>query len=206
VKAVVKFFLYLGLIVVALYLSGCSDSLKPKQKTANAVEKGAENNVVAVQQIESGLQQVEPVNENKGITGETIDVVLYFADENGRLVPERRAIKKVPGIARATVNELCLGPQIDNLLPTIPLNTSLLDINIKDGLCTINLSRELLTNHSGGSTSENLTVYSLVNTLCQFQSIEAVQILVEGKKVSTIAGHLDVSCPLFPDPELAGSI
>ncbi|SFF99333.1 Sporulation and spore germination [Desulfotomaculum arcticum] len=197
-KATVKFFIYMGLIIIALYTSGCSDN-KAKQNSA-------EKNVIALQQQEAGNQQLASVNNNDSLSADTTEVVLYFSDGNGKLAPERRKIRKVPGIARETINELCRGPQVNGLEATIPPNTSLLDINIQDGLCTINLSEELITEHSGGSAAENMTVYSLVNTLSQFQSIESVQILVEGKIVPTIAGHLDVSSPLERDPEIVSSI
>ncbi|WP_051273296.1 GerMN domain-containing protein [Desulfotruncus alcoholivorax] len=194
-KAVVKFFIYMGLIIIALYTSGCLANPEPDQKPID-------KDVTVLQQ-----PVIQPMlaNEDKS-TADTTEVILYFTDGNGKLVPERRNIRKVPGIARETINELCRGPQINGLMPTIPPNTRLLDINIKDGLCTINLSGELITSHSGGSTAENMTVYSLVNTLSQFQSIEAVQIMVDGKKVPTIAGHLDISCPLIRDQELVSSI
>jgi hypothetical protein len=45
-----------------------------------------------------------------------------------------------------------------------------------------------------------LTVYSIVNTaVANLDGIERVQILVEGKEVETLAGHLDLSKPLLPD-------
>ena len=47
---------------------------------------------------------------------------------------------------------------------------------------------------------EILTVGAIVNTLTEFPDVEKVQILVEGKKVSTLFGHLDVSDPLSRSP------
>lgn len=198
-KAAAKFFIYMGLIIVALYTTGCLDS-------PNQVQNPTEKNVTVLQKQKPDIQQPTPVIKNVDLAADSTEVVLYFADGNGKLAPERRKVNKVSGIARETINELCRGPQLNGLEPTIPPNTSLLDINIKEGLCTINLSGELIANHSGGSTAENMTVYSLVNTLSQFQSIEAVQILVDGKKVPTIAGHMDISCPLLRDQELVSSI
>ncbi|GAW91269.1 GerMN domain-containing protein [Calderihabitans maritimus] len=127
---------------------------------------------------------------------EMVDIVLYFSDPEGRgLVAETRTIPKVEGIARATVQELILGPDVESgLRPTIPPGTVLRDINIRpDGLCRVDFSRELINNHPGGSLEEQLTVYSIVNTLTQFPTVERVEILVEGRYVDTIAGHVDVS-------------
>jgi germination protein M len=131
-----------------------------------------------------------------GLVGETKEVVLYFSDQAGeKLALETRAIAKVEGIARATVQELLAGPSVESgLLPTIPVGTKLTDINVRpDGLCIVDFSSELVDNHPGGSLNEELTVYSIVNTLTQFPTIQEVQILVDGQKVESIAGHLDVS-------------
>ncbi len=135
------------------------------------------------------------VNETT-ITGETTTVSLYFASPDGTgLVEEQRNIAKVEGIARETINELVMGPApASGLLPTIPEGTALVDINIKeDGLCRVDFSSELVNNHLGGSTEETLTVYSIVNTLTQFPTVNEVQIMVDGQFVETLAGHVDVS-------------
>lgn len=140
------------------------------------------------------------------ITGEeTTTVVLYFAGTEGYLVPEQREVPKVAGIARKTMEELCKGPESEGLLPTMPRGTRLLDINIRDGLCTVDFSKELVENHPGGSSGELVTVYSIVNTLTQFPSVEKVVILVEGQRVQTLAGHLDLSIPLERNPGMLKS-
>ncbi|MBS4026045.1 MAG: GerMN domain-containing protein [Clostridia bacterium] len=132
-------------------------------------------------------------------TGE-YKLTLFFSDPLGQyLVKEERVIPKVEGIGRSAVNELIKGPNLaSNLMPTVPDNTILLDINVKqeEKLAIVDFSRALVENHMGGSSAEALTVYSIVNTLTQFPTVERVQILVNGQYVETIAGHLDVSKPL----------
>lgn len=141
--------------------------------------------------------QVKPGEQN---TKEVITVVLYFADSSGYLAPEKREIPKVTGIARETMVELCRGPGAEKgLMPTIPAGTRVKSIKIKDGLATVDFSGELKKLHWGGSSGELLTVYSIVNTLTQFSSIKTVQILVDGKTIDTLAGHLDISLPLERD-------
>ncbi len=56
---------------------------------------------------------------------------------------------------------------------------------------------EIQTMHPGGTTNEILTVYSLVDTLtANLPAVSSVQILVEGKELDTLAGHLDLRRPL----------
>ncbi len=136
-----------------------------------------------------------------------VNVVLYFSDQNGDyLVAEKRAIAFVPGLARATVQELIKGPEGKGFSRTIPEETKLLDINIDSGLCTVDLSKEFRDNHWGGSSGEILTVYSLVNTLTQFPTVEKVEILVEGQRIDTLAGHMDLSVPVSRNPQIINSM
>lgn len=63
------------------------------------------------------------------------------------------------------------------------------------------LSREIITGHPGGSLNEALTVYALVNVLTQnVREITAVQILVDGQQIDTLAGHIDLRQPLAGQP------
>jgi len=183
----------MGLIVIALYTSGCLYD--------SGASKNSENSPEVFLSQEQGNNYEEEFAKNKPI-GEKTEVVLYFGDSKGNLVAEQREISKVTGIARETIHELCGGPENLALFETLPSGTRLLDINIRDGLCTIDLSENLVNAHSGGSTSENLTVYSIVNTLTQFSSVDRVQILVEGQIIPTLAGHLDISKPISRDDSL----
>ncbi|NYE57294.1 GerMN domain-containing protein [Carboxydothermus ferrireducens] len=142
--------------------------------------------------------EVKEKSVEVGQKGEMVEVVLYFADETGEyLVPEKRMIAKVPSIARETLNELFAGPQSSNLKPVVPSGTVLRDINVKpDGLCIVDLSREVIDNHPGGSAAEALTVYAIVDTLCQFPTIKKVEFRVEGEKVESLKGHMDLTVPV----------
>ncbi|MEL7563919.1 MAG: GerMN domain-containing protein [Dehalobacterium sp.] len=156
-----------------------------------------------VSEVPEGLEGTEILDQ--ALIGETKEIVLYFSDESGQyLVSEMRDVPKVEGIARATIQELIAGPSVESgLLPTIPVGTQLLDINVRpDGLCIVDLSGELVLNHPGGSMNEEMTVYSVVNTLTQFPSVKEVQILVDGEQVETIAGHMDVSTTMARNEEM----
>ena len=51
--------------------------------------------------------------------------------------------------------------------------------------------------HPGGSLDELLTVYTIVDALTvNLPAVTAVQILVDGKEVDTLAGHVDLRRPL----------
>jgi spore germination protein GerM len=70
----------------------------------------------------------------------------------------------------------------------------------KSGEMYVDLSADVQANHPGGTTSETLTVYALVSALTSnLPAVTSVQILVEGKEVDTLAGHLDLRRPIEPD-------
>src|SRR5205814_9718699 len=61
----------------------------------------------------------------------------------------------------------------------------------------VDLSREVAAAHTGGSLDELLTVYTIVNALtANLPAVSAVQVLVDGKEVDTLAGHVDLRRPL----------
>ena len=89
-------------------------------------------------------------------------------------------------------------------LSLIPAGTMLLAFYITDrGDAFVDLSPEVSTMHPGGSTNELLTVYAIVNTVtANLQSVERVQILINGKQADTLAGHVDLRRPFERDTSL----
>jgi spore germination protein GerM len=80
----------------------------------------------------------------------------------------------------------------------IPAGTTLRALYVTArGEAYVDLSAEVATAHPGGSLSESLTVFAIVNALTvNLPTITAVQILVDGKAVDTLAGHVDLRHPL----------
>jgi hypothetical protein len=61
----------------------------------------------------------------------------------------------------------------------------------------VDLSPEVTTRHTGGSLDELFSVYTIVNALTvNLPAIERVQILVDGREVDSLAGHIDLRRPL----------
>lgn len=154
----------------------------------------------------------QPETQNNNNTGEplisskpkqqTEVVKLYFAGEQAMyLKPEIREIKlRGETLPAAVIRELIKGPSREDLSSTIPEQTKLLSFQAIDGVAYVNLSKEVRSEHWGGTTGEYMTVYSIVDTLADLRTgIEKVQFLVEGEKQETLVGHLGVFEPLLPD-------
>ena len=136
-------------------------------------------------------------------TGSPLAATLYFVTEDGRALTRHEADLPFGAdlLARArAVIEQQLAPPPPPLLSPFPEDTSLLALYLaSDGNVFVDLSEEVTTGHSGGSLDELFTVYALVNALTiSVPEITAVQIMVEGREVDTLAGHVDLRQPLEP--------
>jgi hypothetical protein len=94
-----------------------------------------------------------------------------------------------------------LQPAPEPFVSMIPPGTTLKGFYLSpQGVAFVDLSAEASGAHRGGALDEIFTVYSIVNTLTDnLPAIVAVQLLVDGHQVDTLAGHVDVRRPLMKD-------
>jgi len=99
--------------------------------------------------------------------------------------------------ARALV-EAQLQPAPAPLAQSIAEGTPVRQIFIaEDGTAFVDLSKEAVANHRGGSLDELFAVYAIVNAVTvNLPAIKSVQILIDGQEVDTLAGHVDLRHPL----------
>jgi spore germination protein GerM len=74
-----------------------------------------------------------------------------------------------------------------------PQGTRLVGVSVHNGTLQLNFSKELTDNFSGGSDDEAALVNAISSTAGSFPNVERVQILVEGKPVESLGGHIDLS-------------
>ena len=74
-----------------------------------------------------------------------------------------------------------------------PKGARLLGATIRDGMLQLNFSPELTQNFEGGSDDEAALVNAITSTAGSFPNVERVQILVDGKPVESLGGHIDLS-------------
>ncbi len=122
------------------------------------------------------------------------EVTLYFAsyeDNSAYLSPETRGIIKNDDFYKNIVEEIIKGPQNGQLFPTLPSDIKVNSLKLENDLAVVDFSREIITNitqipHS--STTELLAIFSIVDTLTEFDEIKAVRFTVEGKQSGQIDG------------------
>jgi len=136
-----------------------------------------------------------------------ITATLFYASSDGRaLVPVKRDVPLASGVVeqgrQILLTELQAAPQ--PYMKVIPDGTTLRAFYVTDrGDAFIDLGPEIVRAHPGGSLNELLTVYALVNAITtNLPAVQRVQLLVDGKEVDAIAGHVDIRRPLIRDTSL----
>lgn len=136
-----------------------------------------------------------------------ITATLFYAAQDGQaLIPVRREVPLADGVVaqgrQILVALLQAAPE--PYVSVIPAGTMLRAFYVTErGDAFVDMSAEISSAHPGGSFTELLTVYAIVNAVtANLPAIQRVQLLVEGKEVDTLAGHVDVRRPLVRDPSL----
>ena len=139
-----------------------------------------------------------------GEPGRKIKARLFYVSPDGRrLVSVERDVPFGEGTAEQAKAIIAaqVAPVGDPLLSAIPPGTTLRAGFITDkGDAYVDLTPEVSAAHPGGTLNELLTVYTIVNALtANLPAVSAVQILIGGKEVDTLAGHVDLRRPLTRD-------
>ena len=126
--------------------------------------------------------------------GETMVIRAYYVLDGDvgveGLVPTLREVPETTGVARAAMETLLRGEILadyDRLATAIPSGTRLLGLSIRDGIASVDLSREFES--GGGSASAFRRLGQVVYTLTQFSSVQAVLFQVEGRTVTTFGSE-----------------
>jgi hypothetical protein len=133
--------------------------------------------------------------------------VIYFSDPQERfLMPEKRYVIKEenPALQAKEIVKALLEGSKEGLINTFPAGVTVRDIKLGDaGTAFVNFNKNLTNLHPGGSTAEMASIYSLTNSITEnVPEVKKVKILLEGKELPSIKGHISTKNAFRPDPEL----
>ena len=154
----------------------------------------------AAAELESSSRGDGQLNSELPTQSNKIAAHLYFADRNNSFLKSELRVVHQPHdpveFGRAIVQALIKGPQ-KGLIRTIPVGTELNALYIgPDKVCYVDLSEAVKKKHPGGTNSELLTIYSVVNSLIlNVSEIKRVKILIDGNEAPTLAGHINLEFP-----------
>ena len=166
--------------------AGCSDEQKGTSSPAAQTE------------------QMQDQEKSAAAEPKELMVNVYYPRSDGTgLVAVRRTIStEKDDKYTAAMKSLLTGTKEKGQTNVFPKKAKLRSVVVKDGIATVDFSKELQTNFSGGSTGEEMLIGSIVNTLTDFPEVQKVSILIDGSAVETLSGHMDLSEPLTRMTEL----
>lgn len=176
VAAIMSIFLLLSI--------GCDSAQKAQTPASSSSTQQADDKKAVQQPEKKAIAQEETVQ-------------VYFPNADGtKLIAVSKKIKTGNDKYKATVQALMEGTTDKKLTVVMPKNTKLQSVKIDKNVAYVDFSKELIKNFTGGSTGEIMLVGSIVDTLTEYPEIKAVQILVDGKEIDSLSGHMDLSTPI----------
>lgn len=146
------------------------------------------------------LNQNDQIAAGQAVKNSKSVVHLYFSDkENSFLLAEERMLIHADDPAefgRTIIEALIAGPR-EGLMRTIPEAAALRALYVTgDGTAYVDITIAIKDAHPGGIYSEQMTIFSIVNSLVlNIPEIDAVKILIDGRESMTLAGHVDLRFP-----------
>ena len=134
-------------------------------------------------------------------TSETQTVKVYFADiATRKLSAEERTVKITDQqpIEQYIIEEIIKGPQSETNTGVLSKDTTLASVNISNNIGFVNFAKNFVDKNKSSEDSEKLTIYAIVNSMTELESVNRVQFLIDGKIVEKF-GDIDISEPIGRD-------
>ncbi len=140
-------------------------------------------------------------------TYEKVKLTLYLASESGdKLKPVSRSVvynSNVP-MERLVVEQLFAGPlENEKAYPTVNPGTKIISVNVKDGVCYVDLDSMFLTQIY--NVTADVTIYSITNSLVELSNVNKVQISVNGDTNASYKENISFSTVFERNLELIES-
>jgi hypothetical protein len=123
-------------------------------------------------------------------TKDTVTINFYFM-RGEEIAPASQTVAKTQAVGAAAVQLLLAGPgdveKKAGMTTAIPVGTKLLGLDIKNGIATVDLSKEYAS--GGGSLSMMMRLAQVVFTLTQFPSVQGVNFMLDGKAIDVLGGE-----------------
>jgi spore germination protein GerM len=131
-------------------------------------------------------------------TGEELNIWFASRQEDALVSEKRRVPPTTTPVerAKASLQELIAGPK-GEALRTIAAEVNIRELFLDNqGTAFVDFGESVSQTHPGGTWAEMLTLRSIMQTLvANVPEIKRVQILIEGREVETLAGHIDIRRP-----------
>ena len=134
---------------------------------------------------------------------DTMKVELYYVDSSMlRLIPSDYTANtsNKNKAAKTVISELIRGRDNNTkILRLIPDLKDGLSVKVKGTTAYVNMSREFVDLHSNSRLHEQLTIYSIVNSLTSIDGIVTVKFTIDNKQTKDFKGFVDMRETFIPD-------
>lgn len=176
----------------------------------NSLAKAIKNGIIMYFQSNFNQDQLElPVlDQKKQRVTDRLNNVYYLDVKNGKITyyatPIPRPVNNLEikadlnvyqnldlyneQIAISAIHELMNPPK--NLISTLPRESQILSLKIVNGVAVIDFSEKIRDHFQGGAGTELYLLETLAHTLFSIPAIEGIEILINGKRGSSIGGHI----------------
>ena len=155
---------------------------------------------------EEGYMNHDSFVENTGSSIHTYQegsLHLFFANETGdKLTEEIVSVRynSNMSVEKLITEQLIKGPSMEGAYPTLPPETKILGVSVRDGICYVNFDEGFLD--MDYKISPQVRIYSVVNSIVAGGETGQVQILVNGKADATYQGSVGLEKPLSRNLEI----
>lgn len=146
----------------------------------------------------SGSDFVEGISDVNAY--ERVEIKLYFANETkDGLVAENREVvhNSNTSIEKLVVEQLIAGPQGTGMSAVLPKDTKLLNVSLTDSICYVNFDSGFTSGEL--EAAEYIPIYAIVDSLTELQTVNKVQITVNGSSNVMYRDAVSLASPFERD-------
>lgn len=146
----------------------------------------------------SGSDFVEGISDVNAY--ERVELKLYFANETkDGLVAESREVvhNSNTSIEKLVVEQLIAGPQGSGRSAVLPKDTKLLNVSLTDNICYVNFDSSFTSGEI--EAAEYIPIYAIVDSLTELQTVNKVQITVNGSSNVMYRDAITLASPFERD-------
>ncbi len=178
-------------LISSVLVSGCGlfdlpkkEEIDPPQDVTYLKEQ-ADGEEEVVNKEGSNTNDEAGKSEETGKSEEALKVQteLYLMDANGYIVPQTIPLPNTESVAKQAIEHLVTNGPVSEMLPNgfkavLPADTAVKSVDIKDGVATVDFSKEFKEYKKADETK---ILESVTWTLTQFDKVDKVKLQIEGQ-------------------------
>jgi germination protein M len=181
--------LVLILVAITLVASGCGVNNGVGDGGVVSTTEGPQT-TVTVPPEETTTTVTTPGSTTTTVAQATMKVNVYYSRDE-KMCAAARVVPKTQEVGAAAMIALLEGPTAAEkevgMVSNIPQGTTFLGLSIKDGIATVDLSKEYAS--GGGSLSMMMRLAEVIFTLTQFPTVDGVNFKLDGKAIDVLGGE-----------------